>query len=308
MDLKTAISGANALLKYTAGMKRNFGHRHPRALLLALSVWLFTVPAVPAQNQAYNVGTRDVLHVSIHAGGEKQSEVDLTVAADGTIKVPFIGTLPVSGLTTAQIEEQIRLPLAKDYFVDPEVHAAVKEYHALQYHIAGAVKSPGSYNMSTVATLIELIAEAGGVLPERGNVAYVQRGAPGDKPGEPIKVDLTRLLDRGDMSENLQLVSGDVVYIPPEKSQNLGESKVYVEGEVKKPGVYDFQPGMTALNACIMAGGFDKFAAPNRARVIRSENGRQQILRIDLEDVKNGKIPDVELKPGDRIHIPESYL
>jgi polysaccharide export outer membrane protein len=43
-------------------------------------------------------------------------------------------------------------------------------------------------------------------------------------------------------------------------------NSISVEGEVKKPGVYDYQRGITALNACIMAGGFDKFAAPNRYR------------------------------------------
>ncbi|MEA2014286.1 MAG: SLBB domain-containing protein, partial [Thermodesulfobacteriota bacterium] len=83
---------------------------------------------------------------------------------------------------------------------------------------------------------------------------------------------------------------------------------VSVEGEVKRPGVYDYQRGLTALNVCIMAGGFDKFAAPNRARIIRKENGKQIIIKINLNDVKEGKIPDVELKPGDLVHIPESWL
>ena len=140
-------------------------------------------------------------------------------------------------------------------------------------------------------------------------MAYVQRGGDGgQRTGDPIKVDLNRLLDRGDMTENIQLQTGDVVYIPLQKSQNQAESKVYVEGEVKSPGVYDYQPGMTALNACIMAGGFDKFAAPNRARIIRASGGTQEVIKIDLEDVKDGKIPDLELQPGDRIHIPETYL
>ena len=83
---------------------------------------------------------------------------------------------------------------------------------------------------------------------------------------------------------------------------------VSVEGEVKKPGVYDYQRGITALKACIMAGGFDKFAAPNRARIIRTEDDKRVVIKLDLNDVKEGKIPDIELKPGDRIHIPEAWL
>jgi len=77
---------------------------------------------------------------------------------------------------------------------------------------------------------------------------------------------------------------------------------------VTKPGVYEYQRGITALNACLMAGGFDKFAAPNRARIIREEDGKQTVIRINLEDVKEGKIPDIELKPGDIVVIPESWL
>jgi polysaccharide export outer membrane protein len=77
---------------------------------------------------------------------------------------------------------------------------------------------------------------------------------------------------------------------------------------VKKPGIYDYQPGLTALNACIMAGGFGKFAAPNRTKIIRNQGGKQEIIKINLNDVKKGKIPDIELKPGDRIHVPETWL
>ncbi|MDA3831788.1 MAG: polysaccharide export protein [Spirochaetales bacterium] len=83
---------------------------------------------------------------------------------------------------------------------------------------------------------------------------------------------------------------------------------ISVEGQVKKPGVYDYQRGITALNACIIAGGFDKFAAPNRAMIIRKENDKQVVIKIDLNDVKEGKIPDIELMPGDLIHIPETWL
>jgi polysaccharide export outer membrane protein len=104
------------------------------------------------------------------------------------------------------------------------------------------------------------------------------------------------------------LQSGDVVYIPLQTSLNLAESKIYVEGEVKSPGVYDYQEGLTALNACIMAGGFAKFAAPNRTKIVRQEGGKQIIIKINLNDVKKGKIPDAKIKPGDRIHIPETWL
>jgi polysaccharide export outer membrane protein len=273
-----------------------------------------------AQEEAYLIGPRDVLSLSIYAGGELQQEVNLTVTAQGVINAPFVGQIRTEGLTTSQLEALIVAPLSKDYFVNPEVNVYVKEYHSLRYYISGAVRDPGLYEMSSKATLMQLIAKAGGAMPDRGNVAYILRDSTDQISGdqdvehllsrskEPRKVDLKSLLDKGDMTYNVSLQSGDVVYIPFERTMNLAESKIYVEGEVKSPGVYDYQPGMTALNACIMAGGFDRFAAPNRTRIIRKQGGKQEIIRIDLNEVKMGRLPDVELKPGDMINVPQTWL
>jgi len=286
--------------------------------LFQIFLLIFSPPSW-AQAKAYKIGTRDVLALTIYAGGEMQQEVALTVSGQGMINAPFIGPVRAEGLTIPQLEALITEPLAKDYFVNPEVNIQIKEYHSLQYFISGAVNSPGLYEMSSTASLMELIAKAGGVLPERGNVAYILREsteqvAQGQdvetllSRREPIKVDLKNLLDKGDMSHNPILESGDVVYIPLQKALNLAESKIYVGGEVKKPGVYDYQPGLTALNACILAGGFDKFAAPNRTRIIRKQGDKRETIKINLNDVKEGKIPDIQLMPGDRIQVPETWL
>ncbi|MCP4351476.1 MAG: polysaccharide export protein [Desulfobacterales bacterium] len=273
----------------------------------------------PAQNKAYVIGPRDVLSLTIYAGGEKQHEVEITVAADGQINIPFIGPVRAQGLSTSELETSISKPLAKDYFVNPEINIQIKEYHSLSYYISGAVNSPGLYEMTSKATILKLIAKAGGVLSNRGNVAYILRDSTkkieqGEvaenliSRNEPIKVDLIRLLDKGDMTHNETLQSGDVVYIPPEKALHMAESNIYVEGEVRNPGVYPYQSGLTALSACIMAGGFGKFAAPNRTRIIRKKGGERITIDIDLNKVKKGKIPDIELEPGDMIHVEESWL
>lgn len=287
-------------------------------LLGLLCAGFFPVNAL-AQNGAYHIGARDVLSLVIYAGGDKQSEVALTVSSRGMVNVPFIGPVKAGGLSVSGLEAFIKEPLAKDYFVNPEVNIQIKEYHSLRYYISGAVNSPGLYVMVSETTLMELIAKAGGVTPERGNIAYILSGSAdpmekGDSAeqllsrADPVKISLKKLLDEGDMSSNPVLNTGDVVYIPLEKVFNQDESKIYVEGEVKKPGIFEYQAGLTALSACIMAGGFDKYAAPNRARIIRKVGRRISVIEINLNDVQKGKIPDVELEPGDRVHIPETYL
>lgn len=287
--------------------------------LVCFSLFLVLPTYCLAQQKAYRMGPRDVFTLTIYAGGEKQYEGDVRVSDSGAVSVPFIGIINAKDLTIPDLEARIANALEKDYFVNPQVVIGIKEYHSLQYYMSGAVNSPGLYEMASEPTLIELIAKAGGLLPERGNVAYILRGSTKDmaqgedveqilKHTKPTKVDLKKLLDQGDMSQNITLRSGDVVYIPFQKSLHLAESKIYVDGEVKKPGIYDYQPGMTAMYACILAGGFDRFAAPNRTRIIRKEGDKLVIIKVDLDDVREGKAPDVELKPGDRIHVPETWL
>jgi len=287
--------------------------------LFALSVPGMGHSKTPEKSSAYRLGPEDVVMISILAGGEEQVATDMVVGANGNINIPFIGKIKAAGLTMEELEKAIIIPLERDFFVSPQVHLQIKEYHSLRFFISGAVKNPGKYALDFIPTVMDLIANAGGVLTERGNLAYILRGVADREINdsdiketisktEPIKIDLIKLLDEGDMSENIKLKSGDTVYIPLGTKLNQTTTKIYVQGEVKNPGVFDYQPGLTALSACIMAGGFAKFAAPNRAKVIRQTKDGPETIKLDLEKVVSGDLPDLPLKPGDRIHIPESWL
>ena len=278
-----------------------------------------TSSGTTSSDTTYRLGSDDVLSILIIAGGEEQVETQMIVAGNGNINVPFIGKLMAKGLTLEALEKAIMTPLEENFFVDPQVHLQIKEYHSLQFFISGAIKNPGKYSLDFIPTIMDLVAQAGGVLPARGNLAYIIRGLSEEdisnidtteniSQKEPIKVDLIKLLDVGDMSENIKLKTGDTVYIPLSAKLNQASSKVYVQGKVKEPGVIDYQPGLTALGACIMAGGFDKFAAPNRAKIIRQTGDSQETISLNLDSVISGELPDLLLKPGDRIHIPESWL
>ncbi len=300
-------------------MIKAFSYKTFVPALIGLCLWVFCLPqAAWPQARAYRLGPSDVISVTVFAGGEKQYDSDLTVSSRGTINAPFIGEIEAAGMTTNELEQKIKGPLERDYFVNPDVNISVREFRSLHYYISGGVEKPGLYETRSEYTLMELIAKAEGVVPDRGNVAYIMREAANEAVAgkdaaelasttEPIRVDLKRLLDQGDMSVNVQLQPGDLVYIPLEKSQDVAQSKIYVEGEVKKPGLYDWQPGMTAMNACVLAGGFDRFAAPNRAKIIRRQNGDTITIEVNLKDVREGKTADPPLQPGDRIHIPETF-
>ena len=301
------------------------GNITTRITSLVLTLVLLSLPATLFSQQAkYVLGIGDRISFLLYAGGESQLEgqgpITLTISEDGTITVPFIGRVRADGLTVDELTHEITRILKADYYVDPQVILSVVDFRSKKVYILGEVKNPGPYGMEREnSSLIELISMAGGATGKRGTKAFVLRGAYEDvasggnindlvKKKEPIVVDLQRLLEKADLTANVQLRPDDVVYIPPRIFANIAQSKIYVMGHVKKPGIYEFQDGLTALNACLLAGGFAKFAAPNRATVSRFENNEKVIIKINLDDVKDGKTDDIILKAGDRVYVPKSWL
>lgn len=275
--------------------------------------------ALFAQGDGYHIAPGDVLSLSIFAGGAVEHSVQLRVNENGEVSAPFLGPIQAEGLTLSELQARIYEPLAADYYVNPEINLYVTDYHTFKYYITGAVKSPGLYETHDKQTLLKLLAQAGGSSENRSNTAYILRDSTDQiQEGEdvenllalkePLKVDLQKLIDEGNLNENITLQPGDVVYIPSEDEGDISDSSIFVQGEVKRPGEYTYKDGMTALNACIIAGGFAKFAAPNRTKVVRKEGDRQKIYKIDLNDVIDGDIPDMQLQPGDIISVPESWF
>lgn len=86
------------------------------------------------------------------------------------------------------------------------------------------------------------------------------------------------------------------------------QGKIYVSGAVKSPGAYNFEKGITALNAIILAGGFTDVARPNKTKIVRGEKEKNLNLKLNLKDVLKGKTDDITLAPGDRVIVPESVF
>lgn len=87
-------------------------------------------------------------------------------------------------------------------------------------------------------------------------------------------------------------------------------NKVYVLGQVEKPGEYDLKGTLTVVEAITMAGGFTKYAAPNRTKVLRKKNGKKMEIPVPVSKVlsKKDKWKDLELAPSDVVIVPESIL
>ncbi len=283
---------------------------------ITLFFMIFFFIHLSAKADDYRLGPGDVISLTIFAGGKVQNQSILTVSGQGTIPAPFLGEVKAEGLTLNQLIQKITEALKKDYFVNPIVNISIKEYRSKKAYILGEVKKPGLYEIKGNMTLLSLISMAGGInTPKASNYALILRGQADKIKNYPIekivtkekgiKINLKKLFS-GDLSSNVRIMNSDLVYIPSKEGISVSFSKIYVMGRVRKPGAYEFQEGLTVLNACIMAGGFDPFAAPSRASITRIENGKKKIIKVNLERIRDGKDPDVVLRPGDRIYVPQS--
>ena len=113
-------------------------------------------------------------------------------------------------------------------------------------------------------------------------------------------------LEATKVQQRLQTVLGKTYFVNPQVLVNVKEygGRVLVSGEVRQPGIYPMGLGLTALSATVIAGGFTDFASTGRAKVVRTRNGRTEVLHIDLGKVLKGEAPDPALRDGDRVDVP----
>jgi polysaccharide export outer membrane protein len=88
------------------------------------------------------------------------------------------------------------------------------------------------------------------------------------------------------------------------------ESKIYVTGEVNKPGPYPMSPGTSVMQAIALSGGLGRFAATSRIQIHRRGGGKDQVFVFDYDAFESGKNleGDIPLEPGDVIVVPEKGL
>lgn len=262
----------------------------------------------------YTIGVRDVLEIQLFNQPDLSGEY--TVETDGAFSFPLIGRVEAAGLTVEQLEATLRERLLDGYFRNPRITVAVAEYRSQQVFVMGEVNSPGAYPLAAETSLIEVLALAGSVTSQSsGVVVIVRRGrgtsrdvaarnGAGDGEGNPgagdppslegpatIRVNLGDL-ESGDLSRNVMLRDGDTVFVPR-------AAVVYVLGEVREPGSFPIQEGLTVLQALSLAGGATEFAALNRIKIVRFVDGERLEVAAKLDDL---------VQPDDTIRVPVKFF
>jgi polysaccharide export outer membrane protein len=90
--------------------------------------------------------------------------------------------------------------------------------------------------------------------------------------------------------------------------KEYNSKKIFVFGEVQKPGTFPYQDGMSVVQAVTLAGGFTKTAAQNSTSVTRHVGGTETKVKVSVQDIALGKASNFTLEPGDIVYVPESLF
>ena len=185
---------------------------------LVLVVLLAGTPAFfAAENLPYTIGPGDVLEISVWQHPELDRIV--TVRPDGRMSFSLIGDVNANGLTPAKLDEIITGMLS-EYVQKPEVTVVVTSIsiRSTQILVLGQVARPGAYPMEERLTVLESIAKAGSYTETAGlRKVTIARQSRAETP-KVIKVDLKKIITKGDRREDIFLEPGDIVHVPTKAS------------------------------------------------------------------------------------------
>jgi len=253
----------------------------------------------------YVIGIGDVIQVTVAGKPEFTAAVPTgnskvqgsRVDGTGCIHLPFLGGVKVAGLTISQSREKLQQALQR-YVKEPWVVVEVAEYRSQPLYLLGQFKNAGTYYLDRPLTLVQGLSLGNGFDPSAN-----LRGARISREGKIMRVDLADLLLSGDTRQNIWLQSGDTVYIPDNRSQ-----QVFVFGAVKKPGPVPFPTTGLNLAQAVAAADFrDAGFDIKHLRIIRSISPtRGELLVVDFEMILRGEAVPLPLQDGDIIYVPKN--
>ena len=274
-DVERDVQSMQNVQGETAG-KRVFGHDQFRRISVNTNV---------PTPQNYVVGAGDQLVIDIY--GESQKTLVHTISPEGTITVSGVGPIYVSGLTVAAAQNKIKATVGKHY-QGSSVRLTLGKTRSIMVNIMGEVNNPGTYNMSSFATVFHAISMAGGIKP-LGTLRNIKvyRG------GRLITVvDFYEYLLNGRLAGNINLEDDDVIHVEPY------DCLVGITGNVKRPMFYEMRKTETVGTLLKYAGGYTGDAYKKSVRLVRQTGERYSVHNIDEFEMNAFTIDD-----GDAITV-----
>ncbi len=233
----------------------------------------------PNENQAtpenYRLGPGD--EVIIDIWGENERSLREEISPEGNIMVEQVGPVYLNGLTIKEANAKLRGVFGQIYAgvsgdsPASEVRVTLGRLRTIQVNVMGEVEMPGTYRLSSFATVFHALYQAGGVtdIGTLRNIRVLRSGR------EVASVDIYKYLFHGDSKDDIRLEEGDIVLVP---SYDL---LVEVTGCVKRPMRYEMEAGEPLSQLLAYAGGFTGDAYGREVRVVRTMGREHELFNVD---------------------------
>lgn len=282
---------------------------------------------VNASDQSYLLGPGDIFNVQVYHQPDFNQD-NILIRPDGRASLNGIGDILIAGKTVGELSQLLEGHI-HEYVLEPQVVITLTRTKPASVYLAGAVKHPGMYQLTTTPTnrteqeqpgmsrldmrLSNVLAHAGGV---QLNADLSQVEIRRSQGGKIERVNLWAMLKEGVQKEDVWLESGDTVYVPPvangiytdETDYNLllnssigpGTFPVRLMGQVTNPGVYELTGSSPQLNSALSkAGGLAQGGQEDVVAIRRFYGGTPTVLYA------NPQKEDIVLKPNDVVYVPE---
>lgn len=204
-------------------------------------------------------------------------ELSLTsyVSDAGSIDVPLAGSIPVAGLSPAQAAERVATAYREgEYLVDPQVNIVLAAIRSQQISIVGEVMRPGRFPLDTRTTILDALAQAGGISQTGAEKAFILRRSV--EGVERYEVDLSDLLSAG-AGQVVPLRAGDTIVVPR-------APLFYIYGEVARPGAFPLRSKLSVIEAVSVAGGLTPRGSSRRIEIKRRFKDGARRIDAEIDD------------------------
>jgi polysaccharide export outer membrane protein len=213
----------------------------------------------------YVIGPGD--EVVIRAWGQIDIDFRTTVDRNGEIFVPKVGTINLSGLKYQQLNDFLKTVIGRVY-KNFDLTSSLGQLRSIQIYVVGEVSRPGTYTLSSMSTLVSALFAAGGP-SQSGSMRSAQLKRAGKLVAD---LDLYSLIGKGDMSSDIRLLSGDVIFIPTVGPQAA------VAGSINKAAIFELK-GDTMLPQLIeLAGGVSAVSSADKVTVERIIDKKYRVI------------------------------
>ena len=217
----------------------------------------------------YVLGPDDQIQVLVY--GVQQYDGDLLVSAEGAISIPSVGQVKVAGLTIEAATQKLKTLLGNSVYPylktgGSKLSVTLSKIRSIRITVVGS-NLPGNKTISSLATVFHALYVAGGPT-EFGSFREIEL-IRNNKVIDTI--DLYKFLLHGDQTHNVGLKDNDVIRIPPYKT------RVELQGQVKRPGIYEVLPGEHFADILADASGFTDTAYTASVKVLQRNDTERKL-------------------------------